>query len=693
MTRFIDAKTFFQTNKQCTPDLLIPTDAVVVHPHNVMPYNNVEMHDSWKGKIDSIGRMFFSDSDDLNEYTTGKWDGIDHAADIELKADGQPMKCSGIRPYMLATDGWTAYLRDRKVIPSLENGIDAILPEEPLGHAFTGYEESFKKLYEEFYDCKWAGQDSSAAAFYRTGYLKALLYNNLETELLNVTKEYGKANNRDVDFIVPIHSIFSNVANGTTAPLGLSLDTKGCDGYVGQIWTGPINWCLSNYDSPVKSFFCSAYNLYDYFVQLTVGSDKKLWLLVDPVEDDPNHSWDDFRQWYQQCATAMLFMKDVDSYEVMPWPERTFLSTSFTPGLDDFAEKKTPKDYITLILSITQVLQDIPLGGEWIENCKESQIGIAIADSLMWQKTDGPVLQGTYSLRMPLYQKGITVSNCAMERFTEKEYASRFKVLIVSFEDWKPYKKEMVDSLVNWTSNGGTLLLLGKDGDQLDQDNSFWWHQEGFTSPLKALLKQLNYQQHNNRWNFGTGHVIYDPVSPRDFAKPDIAETKYMDLINESAEKAEIEFSQKTGYFAMRRGDYVIAHAETQPFSLDGHFVDIFTPDLKIVHNIKLEKKQSGIFKDASETIAKSSTPKVLHTTFRLIYEDFSGGVLKFVVKGPAGTDISARIYKGNLKVTNISATVDNNSMDLSWTNDNHKTFKLTCPNASDGATIAIRFD
>ena len=42
----------------------------------------------------------------------------------------------------------------------------------------------------------------------------------------------------------------------------------------------------------------------------------------------------------------MLFMKDVDSYEVMPWPERTFLSTSFTPGLNDVAEEKTPKDMI-----------------------------------------------------------------------------------------------------------------------------------------------------------------------------------------------------------------------------------------------------------------------------------------------------------------------------------------------------------
>ena len=117
-------------------------------------------------------------------------------------------------------------------------------------------------------------------------------------------------------------------------------------------------------------------------------------------------------------------------------------------------------------------------------------------------------------------------------------------------------------------------------------------------------------------------------------------------------------------------------------------------PEIHCTTVITLRNTKTGhIYKDVSETITKSNTPKVLHTTFRLIYEDYSQGILKFVVKGPANTEISARIYKGNLKVTNISATVNNKSRGLSWTEDDHKTFKLNCPNDPDGAIITIRFE
>ena len=85
------------------------------------------------------------------------------------------------------------------------------------------------------------------------------------------------------------------------APLGTSLYLEGVDGYIGQIWTGPVNWALGHYHHPHKSFFTSAYALYDYFTQLTARSPKKLWLLIDPVEDarlavDVKERWDAVRR-------------------------------------------------------------------------------------------------------------------------------------------------------------------------------------------------------------------------------------------------------------------------------------------------------------------------------------------------------------------------------------------------------------
>src|SRR5690606_14282648 len=159
-----------------------------------------------------------------------------------------------------------------------------VLPEEPLAHVNTGYEESFKKLWVERYGMPWEPENASPKARFLTAQLKGELYAALEARLAEVTKKRAQELGREIAFVLPIHSLYSNVAAKLVAPLGTSLDLAQNDGYIGQVWTGPVNWALAHYDSPEKSFFGSAYALYDYFVELTAAGRKKLWLLGDPVE-------------------------------------------------------------------------------------------------------------------------------------------------------------------------------------------------------------------------------------------------------------------------------------------------------------------------------------------------------------------------------------------------------------------------
>lgn len=692
MSRFIDAKTFLQTNWRYENSLYIPVDAVAIHPHNVLSENNNEIHESWKDKVKSNARMFFANSDDLNEYWKGLWDAKEHTDQTEIDRHGKTIFCSGIRPYMLPTDGWIKYLQDTKILPSLQNGIDAVLPEEPLAHIFSGYEDGFKTEYEKFYSVPWQPQHSSALALYRTAYLKAVMYHRLETELMKFTKDFAKKNNREIHFVIPIHSIFSNKASNIVAPLGMSLDTEGFDGYVGQVWTGPVNWCLKNYDSPEKSFFASAFALYDYFVQLTVETNKKLWLEVDPAEDDPNHDWEQFKLWYQHCTTAMLMMLDADSYEVVPWPERIFQTNSFTPGIEDYARQPAPKNYLNLILSATQVLQDMPLGGKWLGECRDYKIGIAVADSTMWQKHNKPALQGLFGLLMPLLQNGINAASFVIERCTDEAYIKRFKIIVVSFEDFKPYKQQMIGALAKWVHSGGHILILGKDGDALDNEKSFWWQQNGFKSPLAALLAELGYKENQNEWKHGKGNAIYAAQSPADFAEPKTANDKYMALLNKIAKSAGINIEKPAGYFAVKRGDFVIAHAEKTQFKLEGRFIDIFNPDLIVLENIKLEKTQSGIFKDITKTVRQNGKPKLLHTTYRLIYEEYADGILKFFIKGPEQTRLTARICKGSHNIEILSAMSNGRSVAIDRFDDNHNTCRLVCDNQPDGVLITVTF-
>lgn len=688
---FMATKTIFQTDRPYDPKMGIAADGVIVHQHGVEFQELNSSIASWKERNGTVGRMFFVDSDGANTYWTGKWDGVDHSDDIEQSKDGKRIICAGVRPYMVPTSGWTSYLEEQTEI-ALRAGATAIFPEEPLAHTYSGYSKSFQKLWEQHYGFSWQAQDSSAFARFLTGKLKSKLYLDLEGKLLEITWAYNEKTGSGASFIIPIHSIYGNIAGQLVAPLGASADLEGIDGYIGQIWTGPVNWALGQYDSPEKSFFGSAYALYDYFTQLTVGTDKKLWLLVDPVEDDPNHTWNEFSEWYHHCVTAMLLMPEVNSYEIMPWPDRIFL-----PGFETGGGTPAPADFRTTLLAITQALQEVPLGGEWslMDSTQPSSgISVAIADSAMWLSGESNRLQGVYGQLMPLIERGVPVSACVLERAGDEEYMSRHKTLILSYENFKPVTSEINLALAEWVKRGGVLVLLGESNDALDRSDSFWWHQLDFASPLHHLLDQLGETKPDEmEWSCGKGHVIRNPVSSKDLAQAEIAEKVYLPLINQAVRyTASGGTLQTPGYFMMRRGPFVIAHARHQPISVKGKFVDIFHPDLPVVDGIHLAPGESGLFRDVSQIWGAEETPRVLHATHRLMSQQFEKDETRFSIKGPAETPAVARLFLGKRKILKIAATTAaGREIEVDIKNEG-VTARLKFKNHPDGVDVTVTY-
>ena len=191
---FVKAKTIFQTNTAYDSRLSIAVDGVVVHRHGT---NFAPAMKSWRDNGFTVGRMFFADSDAANAYWTGKWDGTEHREDVERDRSGKVVKCANVRPYMLPTDGWIRYLEEM-TDKSLTAGALAILPEEPLAHVFTGYEESFREIWADRYKRPWEPQHTSAEARFLTAQLKNELYIELERRLSKRTVESAKAGQRDV---------------------------------------------------------------------------------------------------------------------------------------------------------------------------------------------------------------------------------------------------------------------------------------------------------------------------------------------------------------------------------------------------------------------------------------------------------------------------------------------------------------
>lgn len=725
---FLQAKTCFQTNSAYDPRLAIAVDAVIVHRHGEDAPSLARSIGSWKEKGYTVGRMFFSDSDATNAYWTGKWDGTPHPDEVEINAAGEKVLCAGIRPYMLPTEGWTRYLEEMTA-HSIDAGADAILPEEPLAHVDTGYEKAFRELWTERYGTPWEPEKASDTARFLTAQLKGELYAALEARLAKLTREKAEAAGRDVPFILPIHSLYSNVASKLVAPLGTSLAIAENHGYIGQVWTGPVNWALANYDSPEKSFFSSAYALYDYFVELTAASRNRLWLLIDPVEDDPNHSWAEFETWYRHCLAAMLLLPEADRYEVMPWPDRIFL-----PGHATGGKTPAPENYRIALLSAIQVLQEIPAGGEWLPpgNAPTGGIGVAVADTMLWEKEPFPPLQGSYGLLLPLIQRGVPASACILERSGEGAYMSRFHTIVLSYEAFKPADPKMHANLASWVRRGGSLVLLG-EAERLEGD--FWWKKEGFPSPLHHLASQLGGDaDKEGEWSAGRGRVFRRLISPRRFGDPAVARTEYLPLLDRAVRASgAADAVNVTGFFCLRRGPFVIAHATRTPLTIPGRLVDVLNAELPVLDGVTLQPGESGVYRDVSDALSAEGgrevtrgsrdarplpggrrvpvrfrRPHVMHATHRLMDESFNGSVLRFAIRGPAETPAVARLFVGNRLPREIIArdqtgqavAVDSDleaptTAPVSKTQpagQEKQTIRIQFPNEPDGVTVEVRW-
>ena len=696
--RFRDAKTLFQTNVAYDPRIAIAVDGVIVHQHGADLESLRGAISSWRNHGYTVGRMFFADSDATNEYWTGKWDGTPHTQDVERDEAGEVVKCAGIRPYMLPTEGWIRYLEEMTA-RSVDAGADAVLPEEPLAHVFTGYEESFRELWRKRYGRPWEAQSASPEARFLTAQLKNELYIQLERRLLAATRAHARRVNRDLAFVLPVHSLYSNVAAQLVAPLGTSAAIGDFDGYIGQVWTGPVNWALANYDSPDKSFFVSAYALYDYFVQLVAGSDKRLWLLGDPVEDDPNHKWSEFEVWYRHCVVAKLLFPEVDGFEVMPWPDRIFL-----PGYSTGGGTPAPENYRIVILSAIQALQEVPKGGQRLPASAPAAagpappgVGVAVADTVLWEKEPAPPLQGIYGLLFPLVQAGVPASACLMERMGEPEYAARFRTIVLSFETFKPLEARTNLALVEWVMRGGSLVLLGA-ADDLD-GASLWWKDLGQPSPLHHLAAALGIDpKAEGDFAMGKGWVLRRADSPRRFADPSAARTAYLPLVDLALRKAGQAGGLATpGHFCLRRGPFVVGAAIRTPLALPGKLVNVFHPELPVVDGVRLEPGESGLYRDVTDILSggtgDQTSPRVLHATHRLMSDRFKNGVSRIVVRGPSETPAVLRVFAAGREPQTVTARDASGQALEATVRRDGPTLLVRFPNHHDGVTLAIRWN
>jgi hypothetical protein len=163
---------------------------------------------------------------------------------------------------------------------------------------------------------------------------------------------------------------------------------------------------------------------YGSMVAATRGSAGRLWFLHDPVEDDPEHSWEDYRTNWECTVVASLFWPEVASYEIAPWPERVFHGTY--PTVDSKRRKRgepvarepIPPAYATELLTVMNALNDMEQPDtRW--DCGTRGIGVVVSDTMMFQRSglfaSDAHLGSFFGLALPLLERGLPVECLQLE--------------------------------------------------------------------------------------------------------------------------------------------------------------------------------------------------------------------------------------------------------------------------------------
>ncbi len=248
--------------------------------------------------------------------------------------------------------------------------------------------------------------------------------------------------------------------------------------------------------------FETAFLEYGAMVASTRGSAGRLWFLHDPVEDNPGHSWDDYRTNWECTVAASLLWPEVFRYEVAPWPERVMHGKY--PKVDRKQRKLGERvirepissAYASELLTVMNALNDMDQA-ETRWDCGTRGIGVVVSDTMMFQRAD-PVrsdahLGSFFGLALPLFEKGMPVHPVQLETATTPANLAPYKVLVMTYEGMKPRDPNTSQAIADWVMAGGALVFIDDDGDPYNQVKS-WWNQPGPDShrtPREALFAAM----------------------------------------------------------------------------------------------------------------------------------------------------------------------------------------------------------
>ena len=690
-------KTTFQTSQGWRPTIDNRADAVMVYgvggnpTERNAPGSVEERIASWRERGYVTHFMTGIAWGGYQDYFTGGWDGDWHLDEGQVRMEGDTIWHGPMVPYIVPTENYLSYFKERHIKRVIDAGVDDLFLEEPEFWAHAGYSEAFKREWEAFYDSPWRPQDESPEATYLSSKLKYHLYYRALEEVCSFAKEYGRSLGRNIRCYVPTHSLLNYSMWEIVSPEA-SLASLDCiDGYIAQVWTGTSR--APDYYGGVRRerVFETAYLEYGCMASMTAPTGRKVWFLTDPIED-ATRDWVDFRRNYQATFAAQLLYPQIDSYEIMPWPERIYERPyPAAPGSDE--RIRIPQDFASMMQVMTNALQEMPASKRTLDGSQG--ISVLMANSLMFQRFpihesyDDPQLSNFFGLAMPFLKRGVPVGITHIENLGYEQALADGKVLLMTYSNMKPMDPAAHSYLADWVRAGGVLVYSGMDTDPF-QGVQEWWNtgENAYAAPADHLFALLGLEPGlpEGVYPCGKGQLCVLRYDPKDYVMMDGGDAMLLHAVESLYGPL-----QWKNHFLLDRGPYKIAAAldesvSDEPYVLEGLFIDLFDPALPVLTEKVVEPGSQAFLYDLRKA---PKAPAILAAASRAYELRKTAHTFSYTCKGPAETFNVTRIL---LRRKPSSVLVDGlPAGEYSW-DDASRTLFLRFPNNPEGVRVEIRW-
>ncbi len=697
-----ESKTTFQTSEHWKPETDVRADGVMVYGTLDKPGVTFEQRlRSWIDKGYNAEFMTGVAWGDYQDYFLGKWDGVETHLKNETQRDrqGKDISHGHLVPYIVPTESFIRYMQEKQVKRVIDAGITSIYLEEPEFWMRGGYSDAFKSEWAKYYHFPWRAQHESPENTYLSNKLKYHLYYNALDKIFTYAKEYGRSKGLDIKCYVPTHSLINYTAWQIVSPEA-SLASLDCvDGYIAQVWTGTAR--EPNYYNGVKKerVFETAFLEYGCMKSMTAPLNRKMYFLTDPIEDW-GRDWLDYKTNYQATFAAQLMYPMVDTYEVMPWPDRIYQGLYKVAGTD--RKERIPRDYSTQMQIMINTLNDIRTSSNQVSGTHG--LGVLMANSLMFQRFpehagyEDPQFSSFYGQVFPLLHRGIPVEIVHMENLPFKESFKGLKVLVMSYSNMKPMKPEYHRYLADWVKSGGALVYCGEDVDPY-QTVLEWWNTDGnnYKAPSEHLFEELGLSARpgDGTYTCGKGKVVVIRKDPKHFALQAGGDLSYFSEVARMYKDRTSKDLVTKNNLVVKRDPYVIAavmneSVSSEPLKLTGLYIDLFDKDLPVLAEKVIHPGEQGYLYDLRK-ISGQSKAKVLCGASRVYDEKIDKQSYSFVAKSPANTTNQSRILLPKQPVKVLVNGKEEQPVEKMWDNRS-KTLLLGFENDPAGVQVYIQW-